>query len=74
MNASWVPRPIVNGYGQGNVTVRGSTEAAVGASVCRSGSTTGWRCGTLQAKNQTVRYAQGTVFGLTRTSACAQGR
>jgi streptogrisin C len=73
VNANWVPRPIVNGYGQGNVTVRGSTEAAVGASVCRSGSTTGWRCGTIQAKNQTVRYAQGTVFGLTRTSACAEG-
>lgn len=73
VNANWVPRPIVNGYGQGNVTVRGSTEAAVGSSVCRSGSTTGWRCGTIQAKNQTVRYAQGTVFGLTRTSACAEG-
>jgi streptogrisin C len=73
VNANWVPRPIVNGYGRGNVTVRGSTEAAVGASVCRSGSTTGWRCGTIQAKNQTVRYAEGTVSGLTRTSACAEG-
>jgi streptogrisin C len=73
VNGNWVPRPIVNGYGRGNVTVRGSTEAAVGSSVCRSGSTTGWRCGTIQAKNQTVRYPQGTVFGLTRTSACAEG-
>ncbi len=73
VNANWVPRPIVNGYGQGNVTVRGSTVAAIGASVCRSGSTTGWRCGTISARNQTVRYAEGTVSGLTRTSACAQG-
>jgi streptogrisin C len=73
VNANWVPRPIVNGYGQGNVTVRGSTEAAVGSSVCRSGSTTGWRCGTIQARGQTVRYAEGTVSGLTRTSACAEG-
>lgn len=73
VNSNWVPRPIVNGYGRGNVTVRGSTEAAVGASICRSGSTTGWRCGTIQAKNQTVRYPQGTVFGLTRTNACAEG-
>jgi streptogrisin C len=73
VNANWVPRPIVNGYGSGNVTVRGSTVAAVGASVCRSGSTTGWRCGTIGARNQTVRYAQGTVSGLTRTSACAEG-
>ena len=73
VNSNWVPRPIVNGYGRGNVTVRGATEAATGSSVCRSGSTTGWRCGTIQAKNQTVRYPQGTVFGLTRTSACAEG-
>lgn len=73
VNSNWVPRPIVNGYGRGNVTVRGSTVAAIGASVCRSGSTTGWRCGTMQAYNQTVRYPQGTVFGLTRTSACAEG-
>ncbi|WP_030105154.1 S1 family peptidase, partial [Actinoalloteichus caeruleus] len=44
-----------------------------GASICRSGSTTGWRCGTVQAKNQTVFYAQGAVSGLTRTNACAEG-
>ena len=39
--------------------VAGSTEAAVGASICRSGSTTGWHCGTVQANNQTVNYAAG---------------
>jgi len=73
VNGNWVPRPTVNGYGRGDVVVRGSTVAAIGASVCRSGSTTGWRCGTIQARNQTVRYPQGTVSGLTRTSACAEG-
>ncbi|HEY8547946.1 MAG TPA: S1 family peptidase, partial [Acidimicrobiales bacterium] len=52
VNSNWVPRPIVNGYGRGDVVVRGSTVAAIGASVCRSGSTTGWRCGTIQARNQ----------------------
>ena len=31
-----------------------------------------WHCGTVQAKNQTVRYAQGTVYGLTRTNVCAE--
>jgi streptogrisin C len=72
VNGSWTPRPWVNNYQGGNVLVRGSQEAAVGASVCRSGSTTGWHCGTIQAKNQTVRYPQGTVFGLTRTSVCAE--
>lgn len=52
--------------------VRGSSEAPIGASVCRSGSTTGWHCGTIQAKNQTVTYPQGTVHGLTQTSVCAE--
>ena len=66
------PRGLVNNYSGGTVTVAGSTEAAVGASVCRSGSTTGWRCGTIQAKNSSVTYPQGTVTGLTRTNACAE--
>jgi len=66
------PTPYVRGSGGANVTVRGSTQASVGASICRSGSTTGWRCGTIQQHNATVNYAQGTVRGLTRTSACAQ--
>jgi streptogrisin C len=52
--------------------VAGSTEAAVGAAICRSGSTTGWHCGTIGAKNQTVNYAQGSVSGLTRTNVCAE--
>jgi streptogrisin C len=72
VNSNWTPQPWVNNYAGGNVTVAGSTEAAVGASICRSGSTTGWRCGTVQAKNSTVNYPQGTVTGLTRTNACAE--
>lgn len=74
VNSSWTPTALVNRYsGSQTVTVAGSQEAAVGASVCRSGSTTGWRCGQITAKNQTVNYAQGSVFGLTRTTACAEG-
>jgi streptogrisin C len=73
VNSDWVPVPIVNGYGQGDVTVQGATVAPVGSSVCRSGSTTGWQCGTVQALDQTVNYQEGTVFGLTQTSACAEG-
>ncbi|MFI6763187.1 S1 family peptidase [Micromonospora sp. NPDC050417] len=71
-NANWTPQPWVNNYAGGNTTVAGSTESAVGASICRSGSTTGWRCGTVQAKNSSVTYPQGTVSGLTRTNACAE--
>ncbi len=71
-NSNWVSQPWVNNYAGGNVTVTGSTEAAVGASICRSGSTTGWHCGTVGAKNSTVNYPQGTVRGLTRTNVCAE--
>ncbi|GIF75459.1 S1 family peptidase [Asanoa siamensis] len=72
VNSNWTPQPWVNNYSGGNVTVAGSTEAAVGAAICRSGSTTGWHCGTIGAKNQTVNYPQGTVSGLTRTNVCAE--
>lgn len=66
--------PAVDGYGKGDVTVRGSTEAAVGAAICRSGRTSGWRCGTIEAKNQTVSYSTGeTILNLTRTTACSEG-
>ncbi|MEB3369332.1 S1 family peptidase [Saccharopolyspora mangrovi] len=66
------PQPAVNNYSGGTQAVAGSTEAAEGASICRSGSTTGWHCGTVQAKNQSVQYEQGTVEGLTRTDVCAE--
>lgn len=74
---SWVSTPgytpvgQVDNYNGGAVAVKGSTAAAVGATVCRSGSTTGWRCGRIQAYNTSVRYTEGTVSGLIRTSACA---
>ncbi|MFK0251483.1 S1 family peptidase [Amycolatopsis azurea] len=54
------------------VTITGAAEAAVGASVCKYGSTTGWRCGTIQGKNQTITFPWGTLTGLTRTSVCAE--
>jgi len=51
--------------------VLGRTEAAVGAAICRSGSTTGWRCGTVTRKNVSANYGAGTVSGLTQSTACA---
>jgi streptogrisin C len=68
-NTSWTPTNQVAGT---TARVAGSTVAAIGASVCRSGSTTGWHCGTVQAYNATVNYSQGSVYGLTRTSVCAE--
>lgn len=71
-NGNWTPQPWVNNYAGGNVIVAGSQDAAIGSSICRSGRTTGWRCGTLQGREETVNYAQGAVNGLSRMSACAE--
>lgn len=65
-------RGYINGYGQGNLPVSGSTAAAVGSSICRSGSTTGVFCGAVRALGATVNYAEGRVTGLTQTSVCAE--
>lgn len=66
------PRGLVNNYSGGTVSVAGSQDAPVGSTVCRSGSTTGWHCGTIQARNSSVTYPQGTVSGLIQTTVCAE--
>ncbi|MER5297729.1 alpha-lytic protease prodomain-containing protein, partial [Streptomyces pharetrae] len=71
-NSQWTATPYVKGAGGQNVQVTGSTQAPVGASVCRSGSTTGWHCGTVQQHNTSVTYPEGTITGVTRTSVCAE--
>lgn len=71
-DANWTPTGFVNDYNGGAVSVAGSREAPSGSSVCRSGSTTGWHCGTIGAKNQTVVYPEGQVAGLTQTDVCAE--
>ena len=72
-NAAWTLAGVVYRYDGTVVGVSGSSEAATGASICRSGSTTGWHCGTVGAKNQTVSYTGGpTVTGLTATNVCAE--
>jgi len=62
----------INNYNGGTLPVSGSTAAATGASVCRSGSTTGVFCGTIRSLGATVSYAEGRVTGLTQTSVCAE--
>jgi streptogrisin C len=63
-NSNWTPVAQMNN----GAAVRGRTVAATGASVCKAGSTTGWTCGTIGAKNQSVRYSEGTVNGMTATN------
>lgn len=70
VNSPHTTQGRVSDYSGGTVAVRGSTEAAIGASLCRSGRTTGWRCGSITAKNVTVNYSVGPVYGLTQTNVC----
>ncbi|WP_214326700.1 S1 family peptidase [Nonomuraea sediminis] len=71
-NSNWTAPGVVNGYSAGILPVHGSTVTQPGGSICRSGSTSQWHCGTVQALNQTVNYAEGTVYELTRTNVCAE--
>ena len=70
-NGNWTPQPWVNNYSGGNVVVAGSNDAAIGSSICRSGRTSSWTCGTLQGRNETINYSNGPVYGMSRMSACA---
>ena len=62
----------INNYSGSTLPVSGSTASAVGASICRSGSTTGVFCGTVRSLGASVTYAEGRVTGLTQTSVCAE--
>ncbi|MGH3355407.1 MAG: S1 family peptidase [Nocardioidaceae bacterium] len=69
----WNPQGAVDMYNGYARVVRGYSNAAVGSSLCKSGRTTGWTCGTIQAKNQTVNYGGGDIVsGLVRHSACVE--
>jgi streptogrisin D len=69
--ASLDPRGGVLHYGAFR-DITGAGRVAVGSQACKTGSTTGTTCGTVQAYNVTVRYAEGTVYGMTRTNICTQ--
>ncbi|MGW0908843.1 S1 family peptidase [Streptomyces sp. NPDC002853] len=70
----------VGTWGNGaSVPVRGSQRAAVGATLCKSGSTTGWTCGRVGAYNVSVTYTDRNggpdtvVNGLGRSTVCVEG-
>ncbi|MFI0409440.1 carbohydrate-binding protein [Actinomadura sp. 3N508] len=72
-NSQWTVTNKVNGYGRvADPSVAGSTVTQVGQPVCRSGSTTGWHCGTVSQHNTSVTYPEGTISGVTRTTVCAE--
>jgi streptogrisin C len=72
VNDQWTTTANVRAEGDQKVQITGSVQALVGAAVCRSGSTTGWHCGSIEQHDTSVSYAQGRVDGLTRTTVCAE--
>ena len=72
-SSSAVSTPLVDRYNAGSdVTVAGSQAVGTGGAVCRSGSTTGWHCGSVSSTNATVCYSQGCVYQTIRTNVCAE--
>jgi streptogrisin C len=72
-SSSAVQTGLVDRYSSGSdVRVTGSSAVGTGAAVCRSGSTTGWRCGSVSSTNATVCYSQGCVYQTFRTNVCAE--
>ncbi|WP_445276320.1 S1 family peptidase [Streptomyces drozdowiczii] len=61
------------------VAVKGSSRAAVGAAICKSGATTGWTCGSITSYNNTVTYVDlnggpdTVITGLGASSVCVEG-
>ncbi|WP_084963686.1 S1 family peptidase [Thermoactinospora rubra] len=71
-NTSIAKPGSVNLYNGSSRDITGAGNAYVGQSVQRSGSTTGLHGGTVTALNATVNYPQGTVYGMIRTTVCAE--
>lgn len=71
--AAWTLSARVSGYGQADITVTGSVDAVVGTAICRSGQTTGLRCGEVTKVDQSVDYGNVVVDGLSYSSACSAG-
>jgi len=63
----------VNLYNGSTQDITSAGTPQVGATVYRSGSTTGVHSGRVTALNSTVNYAEGSVSGLIRTTVCAEG-
>ncbi|WP_410786151.1 S1 family peptidase [Kribbella sp. C-35] len=69
----WDQQGYVEGWGNGNVAVKGIADATVGSTLCKSGKSTGWTCGRIVARNVTVNYGSNRVVrGLFQHTACVE--
>lgn len=63
---TWITRPDGS-----QLPIRGSTEAAIGAAVCKRGNRTGFTCGEIVGRNASHMRPQGLVTGLAVANFCA---
>ena len=69
----WDQQGYVEGWGNGNVAVKGIADATVGSTLCKSGKSTGWTCGRIVARNVTVNYGNNRIVrGLFQHTACVE--
>ena len=66
------PGEVSLGAGAGTRDITNAANPVIGQSICHVGRTTAYRCGTVQAVNVTVSYAEGTVYGLFRSTICSE--
>ncbi|GAA1135103.1 S1 family peptidase [Kribbella jejuensis] len=69
----WDQQGYVEGWGNGNVAVKGIADATIGSTLCKSGKSTGWTCGRIVARNVTVNYGNNRIVrGLFEHTACVE--
>lgn len=78
LTSSWTGVGAVDLWTGSARAVSGASNAPVGTAICKSGRTTNWTCGSVQAKNATVKYSNAdgstsTVGGLTKSNTCTEG-
>lgn len=70
----WNQQGYIEGWGAGNVAVKGTANSTIGSTLCKSGKSTGWTCGKIVARNVTVNYGSNKVVrGLFQHTACVEG-
>ncbi|WP_407565027.1 S1 family peptidase [Streptomyces sp. 184] len=62
----------VKGSGGAPVDITGAIDPSPGMALCHYGRVSGYRCGTVQAVNQTVNFPGGVVYGLFRSNICSE--
>ncbi|TYK53181.1 S1 family peptidase [Actinomadura decatromicini] len=67
-----VERPGSVGTPSGSQDVLAARALEVGHRVCRTSPDTGIKCGTVTARNQSVRLRGGTITGLVKTTICTE--